>query len=218
MTMLGLHHSIATRKKMSKSRKGKFFSEEYRKKLSDALRGKSKSLEARIRMSKARKGTHPTKETRQKMSESQTGHKGYWLGKHFSLETCKKIGEASKGNQYCKGRILSEEHKMKIRNALKGKRCYLWLGGKSFEPYGLEFNRILKEHIRKRDNYRCRECNACRNDLKRKLDIHHIDYNKKNNKPKNLISLCISCHTKTNFLRNDWTKHFEERMCQVCSI
>jgi 5-methylcytosine-specific restriction endonuclease McrA len=28
------------------------------------------------------------------------------------------------------------------------------------------------------------------------LDVHHIDHNRKNNKPKNLILLCTRCHNK----------------------
>ncbi len=36
------------------------------------------------------------------------------------------------------------------------------------------------------------------------------DYDKRNNSPENLISLCASCHTKTNFSRNDWTEYFGE--------
>ncbi|NQU99405.1 MAG: HNH endonuclease [Parcubacteria group bacterium] len=43
---------------------------------------------------------------------------------------------------------------------------------------------------------------------KEKLSIHHIDYNKQNNNPNNLISLCRKCHVKTNFNRNYWKYYF----------
>lgn len=83
-----------------------------------------------------------------------------------------------------------------------------WQNGKSFEEYGMEFNKELKNKIRERDNYTCQECG--KNETRRKLDIHHIDYNKKNNKENNLISLCRGCHIKTNFSRKDWIKYFKK--------
>ena len=42
------------------------------------------------------------------------------------------------------------------------------------------------------------------------LDVHHIDYNKKNNKENNLLTLCRFCHTRTNFNRNTWIVWFKE--------
>lgn len=99
----------------------------------------------------------------------------------------------------------------------KGKKHWNWNNGSSFEPYGVEFNEKLKEQIRKRDNYRCQECFRHQDELytkggrKYKLNIHHIDYDKKNNKPENLISLCGNCHLQTNFGREDWIKYFQRK-------
>lgn len=42
-----------------------------------------------------------------------------------------------------------------------------------------------------------------------KLAIHHIDYDKLNSDEKNLISLCFSCHNKTNVNREQWQLFFE---------
>lgn len=105
----------------------------------------------------------------------------------------------------------------KGHEGLKGEKSPTWLGGISFEPYGIEFNGELKEEIRKRDNYRCQECFRHQDELytkkgrKYKLMIHHIDYNKRNNNSENLISLCRSCHMQTNFKREDWTGYFQKR-------
>ena len=38
----------------------------------------------------------------------------------------------------------------------------------------------------------------------RRLCVHHIDYDKENLDFDNLISLCHSCHGKTNFNQNYW--------------
>jgi 5-methylcytosine-specific restriction endonuclease McrA len=83
-----------------------------------------------------------------------------------------------------------------------------WNGGSSFEPYGLEFNDKLKEQIKQRDGFRCQECFRHQNELKRQLHIHHIDFNKQNNNPLNLIALCGSCHSQTQFDRTNWTNYF----------
>lgn len=101
-------------------------------------------------------------------------------------------------NQKCYGKSLS------INNT--GKNHPLWLGGISFEPYGIEFNNCLKEKIRKRDNYQCRICGIKQNG--RKLSVHHVDYDKTNNEDWNLITLCDSCHMKTNYNREYWQEHF----------
>lgn len=94
----------------------------------------------------------------------------------------------------------------------KGKLHYNWQGGKSFESYGIKFNYKLKEKIRIRDKRRCRECNYSEKKLGYKLDVHHINYNKKNNKESNLVSLCHSCHSQTNYNRKDWKTYFKEKV------
>jgi len=87
-----------------------------------------------------------------------------------------------------------------------------WKGGISFEPYSPEFNNQLKEQIRSRDNFRCKECGYTEKQLEHKLSIHHIDFNKQNNNPNNLISLCPSCHAQTNFNREEWTNYFQNKL------
>jgi len=91
----------------------------------------------------------------------------------------------------------------------KGENSSAWQGGLSFEPYAKEFNKELKEQIRKRDNY---ECQSEMKDCKGTLSIHHIDYNKKNNNHLNLITLCKKHHTITNFNRKHWKRYFQMEM------
>jgi hypothetical protein len=182
----GRYHTNESRRKNSESHKGKHPTEETRKKISKSLLGNIRHL-----------GKHHTIETKQIMGESHRG-------KCHSLETKRKIGDANRGK---KKPLFTSEHRRKLSEAERGKKNWNWLGGKSFESYGLEFNRILKEEIRNRDNHRCQECG-----------IHHIDYVKTHNFVGNLISLCLHCHMKTNFSRKDWTNHFMEKMTHVCSI
>jgi len=110
-------------------------------------------------------------------------------------------------------RILIENN-IKIRPTYfytTGEKSFMWNNGSSFEPYGPEFNKKLKKLIRERDGC-CMMCNIGFEDLKllkRRVHIHHIDYNKKCNLPYNLITLCNQCHSKTNFDRKIWAKHFQ---------
>lgn len=87
-----------------------------------------------------------------------------------------------------------------------------WKGGRSFEEYGACFNRVLKEKIRKRDNFICQECNKTEKELCHTLSIHHIDYNKKNNSELNLISLCKKCHGKVHWDEEKWSNYFKNKV------
>ena len=131
----------------------------------------------------------------------------------YICKTCGKIFIRERsGNhiyQFCSGSCRSKYY--------KGILSSNWQDGISFEPYGIEFDETLKEQIRKRDNYTCQECDKTQEELDRKLDVHHIDYNKKNNKSENLISLCKSCHAKTGYNRKDWTEYFRKKViAQSC--
>lgn len=138
-----------------------------------------------------------------------------WCNKILKVHSCrlKRSEKVFCPNSKCK-------HKWMSKN-FRGKNNSAWLGGKSFETYGLEFNDKLKETIRIRDNYRCQECFRHQDELftksgrKYKLHIHHIDYNKQNNISENLISLCRNCHTQTSFSRKDWNKYFSEFIVKV---
>jgi len=171
-----------------------------------------------------KKGFKTPKKTKEKISKTLKGRKRNWsydknrphpkgmLGKKHSKETKIKMSLAMSGNK-CghsnKGRRLSKEWKEKISKAHKGNKHWNWLGGKSFEPYGLEFNEDLKEVIRNRDRRKCQICEKTELKNKRKLPVHHIDYNKQNNNPNNLISLCNRCHIKTNYNRKYWIEYFK---------
>lgn len=81
-----------------------------------------------------------------------------------------------------------------------------WQGGISFEPYGPDFNDALKLQIRTRDAFRCLVCGKPENGTA--WDVHHCNYNKKDNSPDNLITLCKSCHGKTGTNRDYWQAYF----------
>jgi len=96
--------------------------------------------------------------------------------------------------------------------SLLGEKNPNWRGGKSFEPYAIEFNNNLKKQIKLRDGHVCQLCKEYIPKYKSKkekfLSIHHIDYNKKNNETNNLITLCNFCNSSVNKNRVDWMNHF----------
>lgn len=83
-----------------------------------------------------------------------------------------------------------------------------WQGGIS-NLYPTNFNEEYKAIIRRRDNWKCRMCNKTEKENGRALDIHHIDYNKENLSPNNLVSLCHKCHMKTNGNKEYWESYFK---------
>ena len=74
---------------------------------------------------------------------------------------------------------------------------------------------LIKEQIRERDNHICRMCGKKQENCRRKLDVHHIDYNKKNCESDNLITLCAKCHMKTNINRDFWETVFTKQSMEV---
>lgn len=117
------------------------------------------------------------------------------------------------------GKIKSPEHCAKLSAAATERfkdptKVPWWNGGSSFEPYSVDFNEKLRERIRARDGYRCQECFRHQSELGRGLDVHHIDFNKKNSSPDNLIALCASCHNQTKYGREAWTKYYQERLAE----
>jgi len=118
--------------------------------------------------------------------------------------------------------------------------------------YSREYNREYqrkngysgqKEKVFERDNYTCRSCKV----TKVKLHIHHIDgkgstvsVKEQNNNLSNLVTLCVSCHSKIEVIRRgpsyvglqgkwaryfdkciscgtDEKKHYSKGFCSTCS-
>ena len=94
----------------------------------------------------------------------------------------------------------------------RGKKHHAFNNWSSREPYGKDFSPKLKEYIRNKYHYRCQQCFRHQDELTKKLFIHHIDYNKKNNSSTNLIPLCGNCHSQTLFDRQDWIDYFQSKV------
>lgn len=195
---------------LSKDNIHKIITPERNKKISISQRGNTKNLGKKYTLahrkaiSNSLKGRIMTKKWKENLSKAHIGQKSHRKGlsykKEYGIENAELLQEK-----------LSVAH---IGIQAKEKHPN-WRGGTSFEPYGIGFNKQLKEQIRKRDNHRCQQCFRREDELRTKknnpykLIIHHIDYDKQNNDPENLISLCATCHGQTNFEREDWTNYFK---------
>ena len=220
-----------TGKEISESKKGKKFTESHRKNIALSKIGKKRTDISKNKQSETIKGEkhsmygrHHTEEAKSKIKQSlgdMGGKNNPMFGKKHTEDTKNrqsknKLGikrtEESKNKQSetnIKNGIFKGEN-----NPMYGKYGELsgnWNNGSSFEPYSPEFNKELKQQVLERDNYTC-QCPDCEG-VSKVLHAHHIDYNKKNNNPENIIILCNSCHAKTNLKnRSYWSEFYQNIM------
>lgn len=170
-------------KNISKKLKGRIFSDEWKKKIKEAKQGSKLNL---------------SDEERNRRVETMIGNNN----PSKNPEVRKKQSEAGKINW----------KRPEFRNSHTGANSATWQGGLSKFPYSLDWEESIKEAVRKRDGYCCQLCLISENSLQgnyhEKLDVHHIDYDKTNCDIDNLITLCKSCHPKTNFNRKGWLSVF----------
>lgn len=99
---------------------------------------------------------------------------------------------------------------------MSGENSPNWKGGISCGSYcPIWSDKGYKDYIRERDNNVCQNP-YCYNKSNR-LSIHHIDYDKKNCHPSNLITVCDSCNSKANFDRI-WHKKWYQTIMQKRTI
>jgi len=185
---------------------------EARRKVSEAHTGRKHSAKSRRNMSIAHIGKytgenhpmfgkHHTTEAKAKMSIAHigkyTGENHPMFGKHHTTESRIKMSEALTGKK------RSTEH----RRNRSGQNNGHWNGGVTLTRTPSELTREYLQAIRRRDNFTCQFCGHKNDVRKRKLDVHHIDYNRKNNShPDNLITLCTACHRDTEYNKAAWQR------------
>lgn len=202
----GFHPSKESVNKMivTKKEKGQFLSE------NNPFLGKKHTEESKQRMSEIHKQSF---KNGRKLPTGMLGHNHtdqFKQEQSIRLTGLQRTDEQKEKYRQSKlGHLVSEETKDKIRLAREGKYSGEnhpnWKGGQKDYPY--KFNHTLKELIRKRDNYICQLCHKEQNG--QRLDIHHINYNRYDLRVINLISLCMSCHRKTNFNREYYIELFD---------
>ncbi|KKN52433.1 hypothetical protein LCGC14_0612870 [marine sediment metagenome] len=137
-------------------------------------------------------------------------------GRKFSDEFCRNVSKAKRNmteetkrkmSKSAKGKVLSFETRRKISEAFTGHKHPAWRGGISHHPYGCDWTKELKQLIKDRDNHNCQNPGCW--GTSRELDVHHIDYGKKNCRLDNLITLCVSCNARANHNRRMWQEFYQ---------
>ena len=160
--------------------------------LGHAFKGCKHTENVKIKIGKAAVGRKLSDTTKRKISRSKTGLK-------HRDETKKKISDV------CRAKNLGAENSPN------------WKGGISFEPYCPKFNESFKESVRDKFGRVCLLCNKSEEENGRKLDVHHVDYNKEclcNEIECEFVPLCISCHSKTS---NGDREYYEKLLLEKLS-
>jgi len=203
------------KKRLSEAHKGKVLSEETKRKISETLK-KNPSF----------KGKKHTTESKEKNRLKHLG-KTAW-NKGLTKDTDERVAGYGKTNSKTRKQLIADKSdKIKIFgrgvNPFRAGKLNFWYGkdrsgelnpnwqgGISAEPYAPEWNEKLREKIRNKFDRICQLCTKSEPENEwGKLQVHHIDYNKKNCDEKNLIPLCVGCNFKVNYNRPKWINYFQ---------
>lgn len=110
---------------------------------------------------------------------------------------------------------VRKKHSEFMKGRYTGSKNPNWNGGTSFGKYCEKFNNKLKESIRNAFGRKCFLCGKPESENHRRLDVHHVDYDRMqgcNGKSWLLVPLCVRCHGLTNNNRDYWNSTILERL------
>ena len=143
--------------------------------------------EHRRQQSESRKRVWADPERREQQRERQ---REYWAGPEKRRQRSLIVTELHSTPEY------QEVYRagLETRHVPSGPEHYNWKGGCKpwYGEYPVEFDEALRLQIRERDGFTCQLRYEPENG--RAHDVHHIDMDKQNSGPDNLITLCRSCH------------------------
>ena len=169
--------------------------------------GKHRPKEVCDKISKSHMNIRPSEDSKKKNADAHRD-------KPLTTEHISHIKESMKGKN------VGEKNPMFGKPAwnrgiphLVGDTNPSWKGGVSFEPYCIKFNNEFKERVRAFFGHECVECHKTQDELGRKLDVHHVNYDKMmccNDVKPLFVALCRGCNSKANYNRDYWQKHYTE--------
>jgi len=205
----GIPQTDSTKKKLSIAHTGKTLSESHKKKISESGKGLKRSQVTKDRMSKSRTGIKVPQKTLDKMRDIN-------LGKTHTFETKEKMSKSHMGpKNHNYQKPISYQQRMNITEFKLGG---FWYGNVRYydgQQYCEKFNNEFRERVRAYFGYICPECGTPQG--KRKLAVHHVNFNKKSccdiDAPRLFVPLCAgSCHLKTNHNREYWEQYFTDML------
>ena len=139
-------------------------------------------------------------------------------------DECLYCGEPFLSQPYWPSKFCSKEctnrYKHDFNGGLYKERNPNWRGGASFLKYCESWSdKEFKEYIFERDSFQCQNphCNnqyKTSNNKYNALTRHHINYNKQDCRPENILTLCKSCNSKANGDRMKHQIFYMEIICQ----
>ena len=146
--------------------------------------------------------------------------------RHFCSPECRELGKRTLIDVECEscGKIIQKpksyvdkyRHMFCCRKCrhiwMRGENNPAWNGGTKTEPYcQIWLIKDFREEIKDRDSNMCINP-YCVSDDKTFLSLHHINYDKKDCNPKNLITVCRSCNSRANIDREWHQEWYQEIM------
>jgi 5-methylcytosine-specific restriction endonuclease McrA len=168
-----------TREKLKHIRLGKTYEEIY---------GKEKAARIINKKSISQKGKRCLEITKQKLREINKGKK-----QPLEVRLRMRMSHLGKKHSAIWTKRAADSH--------RGEKSHWWKGGISFGSYSKDWTKELRALVKNRDGFICYLCNNHYLN-EQQLSVHHIDYNKLNSEFRNLVTLCKSCHAKTNSNRD----------------
>ena len=126
----------------------------------------------------------PTPESRRKAAEALKGHT-------LSAESRAQLSVSLKASPKFQAWVE------RMHTERRGPGNPAWKGGRSRLPYHYSWTPELKALIRDRDGGACKSCGR-RGTPKRAPDVHHLNGDKQDCRPENLITLCHPCHQRAH--------------------
>ena len=182
----GSHHSEETKRKMQGPRPNMKGNQNAKGCRWRQKEGTKKLISEKLRGNQNGKGYKHTEEWKKQRSEEMSGENNPMFGRRGRRHPMFSKHHSEEAKQKMRKHLLELFHDPRNHP--------MYIDGSSFEPYSPGFNEALKRKIRERDNYTCQWCRISQSLMARRLDIHHIDFNKKNNDPSNLCALCRRCN------------------------
>lgn len=110
------------------------------------------------------------------------------------------------------GKNTQKKQKQKQSEIKIGNKNRNWKGGIASEEYCLEFKTTeWRQIIYERDKKKLCWNPQCEDEGTKEC-LHHINYDKKDCRPLNIIKICNSCNSQANFNREWWEAFYNEIM------